>query len=221
MCTPQVMATDGMRLHPLQLQQWRTIRLIKKHCGEQRQLLWYRSGKHWIGEYGCGSRALLLGWLWIHCTAAVVLLDLERLPPLSEWNPESSEASSSTTPNILLLGPPKSETPDGRKTGHPLVLVFKWLRPGSGISPVIAAVVALNHYEFGIDSAVYQQPELVLLEKLIHIDASESSFSPMSIRMLPQRRVSGHGGGGEKDIPAAIQILDRWALLLYFPQGED
>jgi hypothetical protein len=147
------------------------------------------------------------------------LLDLERLPPLSEWKPQANEASSSTTPNVLLLGPPKSgKRLVVEKLGHPLVLDFaqmattgKWEIPAD-----CGQVVAINHFEFGIDSADINSQKLALLEKLIHVEHKRvillSAIDPLYYLNAgcPDTVLSGE----KKDIPAAIQILDRWALIL-------
>jgi len=223
MCTPQVLAASGMRLTPSPTPAVANSPADKKNIAENRETIFTPvpvwPALDWrVRLWLAGAIAGLA--VWIHFVPRrLFLLDLERLPPLSEWSPESSEASSSTTPNILLLGPPKSgKRLMVEKLGHPLVLDFAQMATTANwdIPSDCGQVVALNHFEFGIDSAEINNQKLVLLEKLIHVEHKRiillSAVDPLYYLNAgcPDTVVSGE----KKDIPAAIQILDRWALLL-------
>src|ERR1051326_2995475 len=220
LCTPQVLAASGMRLTPSSIP---VAPGGEKNIAEVKEPIvtpvpvW--PALDWRVRL-CLAGAIAGLAVWIHFVPRrLFLLDQESLPPLSEWNPRANEALSSTTPNILLLGPPKSgKRLMVEKLGHPLVLDFaqmvtagKWEIPGD-----CGQVVALNHFEFGIDNPDINNQKLVLLEKLIHVEHKRilllSAVDPLYYLNAgcPDTVFSGE----KKDIPAAIQILDRWALIL-------
>jgi len=158
--------------------------------------------------------------VWIHFVPRrLFLLDLESLPPLDEWRPQEDGDSPNLPQNILLLGHPKSgKRLTVKKLGHVPVLDFaemattgKWEVP-----PDCGKVIALNHFEFGIDDAESNMKKLCILEELVHVQHKRlillSTVDPLYYLNAgcPDIIVSGE----KKDIATAIQILDRWAVVL-------
>jgi len=222
-CSPQVLAASGLRLTPFSPSLDGSDPVDKRNIAEGREPIFTPipvwPALDWRVRL-CLAGAIAGLAAWIHFVPRrLFLLDLNRLPPLSEWKPQANEALSSTTPNILLLGPPKSgKRLMVEKLGHPLVLDFarlattgKWDIPSD-----CGEVVALNHFEFGIDNFEINNQKLILLEKLIHVEHKRiillSAVDPLYYLNsgCPDTVV----GGDKKDISAAIQILDRWALIL-------
>lgn len=225
-CNPQVLAASGMRLTPASnpIDPADTKKATdKKILGDEKEAIFTPipvwPALDWRVRLWLGAAIAGLA-VWLHFVPRrMFLLDLERLPPLCEWKPEKTEPYSSTTPNILLLGPPKSgKRAMLEKSGHPLVLDFakmattgKWEIPDN-----CSDVVAINHFEFGIDNADNNKEKLNLLEKLVHVEHKRvillSTVDPLYYLNAgcPDTVVCGD----KKDVAAAIQILDRWALLL-------
>ena len=226
MCNPQVLAASGMRLtsssSPINPADARKAADSKILADEKETIftpipVWPALDwrvRMWLAAAIAGLA------VWLHFVPRrLFLLDLERLPPLGEWKPEKNEALSTTTPNILLLGPPKSgKRVMLEKLGHPLVLDFAQMATTGNweIPDTCGSVVAINHFEFGIDNADINKEKLNLLEKLVHVEHKRiillSTVDPLYYLHAgcPDTVVCGD----KKDIPAAIQVLDRWALLL-------
>jgi len=223
-CNPQVLAASGMRLTPLSTPADPAKKSVdKKNIADEKEAIFTPvpvwPALDWRVRLWLGAAIAGLA-VWVHFVPRrLFLLDLERLPPLGEWKPQKGGGSSDTTPNILLLGPPKS----GKRLmlerlGYPLVLDFaqmattgKWEIPSD-----CGKVIALNHFEFGIDNPDINKEKLSILEKLMHVEHKQiillSTVDPLYYLNAgcPDTVVSGE----KKDIAAAIQILDRWALVL-------
>ena len=157
---------------------------------------------------------------WIHFVPRrLFLLDLESLPPLDEWKPQEKGLVPHLPQNILLLGHPKSgKGLTIKKFHHAHLLDFaemattgKWDLPAD-----CPKVVALNHFEFGIDDAELNMKKLRTLEELIHVRHRRiillSTIDPLYYLNAgcPDVVVPGDN----KSIAAAIDILDRWAVVL-------
>jgi hypothetical protein len=119
----------------------------------------------------------------------------------------------------LLLGPPKSGKREMlKRLGHPFVLDFaKIATTGNWLTPRSAGdVIALNHFEFGVDSADINAKKLEILESLVHVQHKQiillSTVDPLYYLNAgcPDTLVSGE----TKDLAQAIKILDRWAVVL-------
>lgn len=158
--------------------------------------------------------------VWIHFVPQrLFLLDMETLPPLDKWQPQEDGKSQYLTHHILLLGHPKSgKRLTVQQLGYAQLLDFaemattgKWQVP----TPC-ADVVALNHFEFGVDNADVNMNKLRILEELIHVQHKRiillSTVDPLYYLTAgcPEVVVSGE----KKDIATAIQLLDRWAVIL-------
>src|SRR5262249_35265496 len=167
----------------------------------------------WLG-------AVVLGLaLWIHFVAGrLFLLDMERLPPLEKWQPKGGE-SSRLCRYILLLGHPKSgkQLAVRKLAGIQLIDFAEMATTGKWEIPALCSdLVALLHFEFGIDNADINMNKLRILEDLMHVQQKRiillSTVDPLYYLTAgsPDIVVSGE----KKDPATATQLLDRWAVVL-------
>jgi hypothetical protein len=166
------------------------------------------------------TAAIMALAVWVHFVPSrLFLVDMENLPPLDKWHPEENENVKHLPHHILLLGHPKSGKRLTVRQVQPvqiadfaeMVITGTWSIPEP--SP---EVIALNHFEFAIDNADANTSKLHLLEELAYVRRKRiillSTVDPLYYLAAgsPDIVVAGK----EKDLPTAIQLLDRWAALL-------
>jgi hypothetical protein len=166
------------------------------------------------------TAAILALAVWIHFVPSrLFLLDMESLPPLDIWRPEENETFQHLPHHILLLGHPKSgkRLTVGRIQPVQVADFAEMVTSNTWSIPEPSPrVIAINHFEFGIDNADANTNKLHLLEELVYVRRKRiillSTVDPLYYLAAggPDIVVAGK----EKDLPTAIQLLDRWAALL-------
>jgi hypothetical protein len=164
--------------------------------------------------------AILAIAIWIHFVSSrLFLVDVEPLPSLDKWHLDEYENAEHLQHHILLIGHPKS----GKR------LTVSRLRPVQiadfaemvttgiwSIAEPSPEVIALNHFEFAIDNADANTSKLRMLEELAYVRHKRIVLLSTvdSLYYLAAGSPDIVVAGKDKDLPTAIQLLDRWAALL-------
>ena len=167
------------------------------------------------------AASILVIAAWVHFVPSrLFLLNMQKLPPLDKWRPERHETSPHLPEHVLLLGHPKSgkRTTVKRVDSVRLADLAEMATTGTWalIPDASEDVIALTHFEFGIDNAELNGNKLRLLEDLIYVRHKRiillSTVDP--IYYLASGSPETVVAGKEKDFATAMQLLDRWAALL-------